>query len=497
MPPPIRGPRKAPNPAPRSRFALKRRAVPADTGRMAPNPARDEERPISVSVAEVFSALSFALDITEGHPFGHALRTCLIGMRLAKRLGLPMGDQRDLYYALMLKDVGCSSNAARVFELFGGDERVAKRDLRHVDWANYFKAARFALAHAAPGASWFERACRVAGLAAAGPREAAKLVETRCRRGADIVTRLGFSPQVAVALSSLDEHWDGHGYPRGLRGQEIPLLARLMGLAQTLEVFAALEGPPAAIEVARERGGRWFDPTLVAAAEGLEADLAHWCGLDEYALQQAVRDCEPGDAALLAGPNTLDRIAEGFAAVVDAKSPYTATHSARVTDIAVGIAAELGLPPADIAELRRAGLLHDLGKLSIPNSILDKPGALTSEEWELVRLHPFFTQCVLERIRGFGSLALVAGSHHERLDGRGYHRQLAGDAIPRGGRVLAVADMFEALTSNRPYRPAIPEETALRILEKERGVGLEADCLDALTAALARGAGQDAGERAA
>ncbi len=470
----------------------------ADIAGMTPASARDDERSPSVSVAEVFSALSFALDITEGHPFGHALRTCLIGMRLAKRLGLPMVDQRDLYYALMLKDVGCSSNAARVFELFGGDERVAKRDLRHVDWANYFKAARFALAHAAPGSSWFERACRVAGLAAAGPREAAKLVEARCQRGSDIVTRLGFSPQVAAALRSLDEHWDGHGYPRGLRGHEIPLLARLMGLAQTLEVFAALEGPHAALEVARERGGRWFDPSLVDAAGELEADLAHWCSLDEHALQQAVRDCEPGDAALLAGAGTLDRIAEGFAAVVDAKSPYTATHSARVTDIAVGIASELGLPAGELAELRRAGLMHDLGKLSIPNSILDKPGALSNEEWELVRLHPFFTQCILERIRGFGSLAVVAASHHERLDGRGYHRQLRGEAIPRGGRVLAVADMFEALTADRPYRPAMPEEVALEILEKERGVGLDPNVLDALLSALERGAGRDAAtERAA
>jgi HD-GYP domain-containing protein (c-di-GMP phosphodiesterase class II) len=148
-------------------------------------------------------------------------------------------------------------------------------------------------------------------------------------------------------------------------------------------------------------------------------------------------------------------------------------------------------------ELRRAGLLHDLGKLSIPNSILDKPGALTGEEWELVRLHPFFTQCVLERIRGFGALAVVAASHHERLDGRGYHRGLRGEAIPRGGRVLAVADMFEALTADRPYRPAMPEETALKILEKERGVGLDPDCLDGLISGLRQGLAVDSSTRAA
>src|SRR5437870_1110598 len=93
----------------------------ADTGPMDSASTRSDER-ASVSIAEVFSALSFALDITEGHPLGHALRTCLIGMRLADRMGLSLTDRRDLYYALMLKDVGCSSNAARVFELFGGDE---------------------------------------------------------------------------------------------------------------------------------------------------------------------------------------------------------------------------------------------------------------------------------------------------------------------------------------------------------------------------------------
>src|SRR5437762_6546551 len=175
---------------------------------MRSDSTRADDRNSSVSVAEVFSALSFALDITEGHPFGHALRTCLIGMRLADRMGLPLTDRRDLYYALMLKDVGCSSNAARVFELFGGDERAAKRDRMRVDWPNYFKAARFAMAHAASGASWYQRARRVASLAAAGPNAAAELVRTRCERGADIVTRLGFTPAVATALGALrsEEH---------------------------------------------------------------------------------------------------------------------------------------------------------------------------------------------------------------------------------------------------------------------------------------------------
>src|SRR4029079_1862281 len=126
---------------------------------------------------------------------------------------------------------------------------------------------------------------------------------------------------------------------------------------------------------------------------------------------------EPGDAALLAGPGTLECIAEGFAEVVDAKSPFTAQHSSRACGYALGIADTLGFAPEERDELNRAALLHDIGKLSVPNSILDKPGPLTAEEWDVVRLHPYYTQRILEHIRGFERLANVAALHHERLDG--------------------------------------------------------------------------------
>lgn len=436
--------------------------------------------PEAVRVSELLSALSFALDLTEGQPFGHSLRTCLIGMRLAELLDLPLQQRRDLYYALLLKDVGCSSNAARVYELFGGDERVAKNDLKRVDWANYLKAARYALAHASPGAGWLERAKRVVAVANAGPRAALELVEARCTSGTKIVSQLGFGPAVAHAVATLDEHWDGRGYPRGLRGQEIPMNARVMGLAQTVEVFAAIDGARAGIDVARRRRGSWFDPMLVTALERMERDIARWCALNDWELQEAVHAVEPGDASLLAGPGTLDRIALGFASVVDAKSPFTANHSMRVTEIALDMARALGFGDADIGELRRAALLHDLGKLSVSNAILDKPAPLSAQEWEVMRLHPYYTQRILDRISGFEDLAFVASSHHERLDGRGYFRGLRGGQLPLGARVLAVADIYEALTSDRPYRPALPEETALKIMGRDCEIGICVDCFEAL-----------------
>jgi HD-GYP domain-containing protein (c-di-GMP phosphodiesterase class II) len=439
-----------------------------------------EEPPEAVGVSEVLAALSFALDLTEGQPFGHALRSCLIGMAIAEKIGLPLQECRDLYYALLLKDVGCSTNAARIYELFGGDDRMAKRDLKRVDWSHYFEAAHYAVSHAAPGSSWFERARRVALLAGSGSKAARQLVEARCQRGSQIVQDLGFGTPVSDAVMALDEHWNGRGEPRGLKGTEIPVLARVMGIAQTLEVFALLESPGAAIAVARSRRGTWFDPTLVEAAAALEPEITTWCALDDWGLQEAVRQVEPGDAVLLAGPGALDRIATAFAAVVDAKSPFTADHSRRVTELVVKVAETLGLEDGERTALRRAGLLHDLGKLSVPNSVLDKPGALSAQEWEIIRLHPYYTQRILDRVRGFQALAFVASSHHERLDGRGYFRGLRGAQVPLGARILLVADVYDALTSTRPYRPAMTRDVALATLEKDRGQGVAGDCLEAL-----------------
>ena len=434
----------------------------------------------AVRVSEVLAALSFALDLTEGQPMGHSLRSCLIGMEIADRLGLPLHDRRDLYYALLLKDVGCSSNSARVFELFGGDERLTKHDLKRVDWANYFKAMRYMFSHTMPSAPWFQRARRIVSLARAGSAVATDLIERRCERGAAIVTQIGLGARVADGVRSLDEHWDGSGQPRGLMHAAIPLQARILCLAQTLEVFTALEGAGAALEVAEQRSGRWFDPTLVSACRGMQPALASWRDLGEAALRHEVAEREPGGAVLLAGPGTLDRIALGFAEVVDAKSPFPAQHSFRVTHYALEIATRIGFDERERSDLRRAALLHDIGKLSVPNAVLDKPGSLSNEEWEAVRLHPYYTLRILLHVRGFQQIAQVAASHHERLDGRGYFRGLRGEQVPLAAQVIAAADIFEALSSPRPYRPALPEDTALQIMERDRRVGICDACLDAL-----------------
>jgi len=433
-----------------------------------------------VPLSGVLSALSFALDLTEGQPMGHTLRACLIAMELGERLGLPLAQRRDLYYAALLKDVGCSSNAARVFSLFGADDRAMKSARMRVDWSQYFRAVFFGLAQAAPGASWGERAKRIASLAQRGPGVAAELVRLRCERGSQIVLTLGMGAAAARAVRALDEHWDGHGHPDGLAGDAIPLEARILGLAQTLEVFTMRGGPHAGLHTVRERSGRWFDPVVVDACRGLEPRLLAWMSHDTAELHAAVREAEPGGAALLATHRTVDRVAEAFASVVDAKSPFTGAHSLRTAQVAVDVAQTLGWDAVAVADLRRAALLHDLGKLAVPNRILDKPTALTAPEWEVMRLHAFHTERILSHIEGFEGFAFAAAAHHERLDGSGYCRGLRGVQIPTLAQVLAVADVYDALSAERPYRGPMAPADALALMHRDRGTGLDPGVLDAL-----------------
>jgi HD-GYP domain-containing protein (c-di-GMP phosphodiesterase class II) len=188
---------------------------------------------------------------------------------------------------------------------------------------------------------------------------------------------------------------------------------------------------------------------------------------------------------VLADDRRLDRVAEAFARVIDAKSPFTARHSEEVARWAVAIGEQLDIDPAGLRDLRRAGLLHDIGKLAVSNRILDKPGKLDAGEFAAVCEHPRHTQAILERVACFSGIVETAASHHERLDGRGYHRGLAAFDLSRPARVLAVADVYEALTAERPYRGPMPSEQALEIVRSDRGSGLCPAAVDALERAVA------------
>ena len=430
--------------------------------------------------------MSYALDLTEGQPQGHAARSCLLGMRIAEEVQLSADERSDLFYTLLMKDAGCSSNSARVSQLFGGDDQNAKRGLWERDWRKWSERIAYALEYTEPDGSPLERLRRFGTLALAGPSSQRELFEIRCDRGASIARALGVSEPTAVAIRAMDEHWDGGGYPTGLRRDEIPLYARIVGLAQVVEIYWRRGGVGAALEVARERRGRWFDPALVKAFCSLGPGDRVWSDLHSEPLSDAIAAAEPIERAIPADESRLDRIARAFALVVDAKSAFTYDHSNRVAAISDAIATDMSVSAPQRVRLHRAALLHDIGKLSVPNRILDKPGKLDADEWEIVKRHPYFTHEILARVPVFSELAYDASCHHERIDGRGYHRGVSGDGLSVSARIMATADVFDALSAARPYRSAMPLEKVLSIVGEGRGTQFCPATVDALLATIRR-----------
>lgn len=446
----------------------------------APAPLTDDK----LLLSEIIGSLSYALDLTEGLPPGHCLRSCWVGMHIGRQYGMESAALSHLYYTILLKDAGCSSNAARLFELYRSDDRAVKNDFKQVDTDSLFQLGKFVLSHVGVGKSLHERVTKMMALAERGEEFARELVSTRCERGGEIARQLGFDDEVAQGVRYLDEHWNGKGKPFGLAGLAIPLNARIALLSQVIEVFYASGGVAFAVAEVQKRAGTWFEPALVAAFHSARQMAGFWDGFSCDDLQSRVSALEPHSTVIAIDENRLDTIAEAFAKVVDAKSPYTYGHSSRVAAYTLAVSKRMGIAESRQKWLYRAALLHDIGKLGVSNGVLDKPGKLDADEWEQVKAHAFYSEQILSRLNVFAELAQVAGAHHERLDGKGYPYGLMADQISLETRIITVADIFDAITADRPYRGPIAVPDAIAIMEKECGTAIDADCLEALKQAL-------------
>lgn len=435
-------------------------------------------------LSELISALSHALDITEGQPEGHCVRCCWIGMQVGRRIGLPDEELRNLYYTLLLKDLGCSSNAARICELYLTDDLAFKRNFKTVG-DSVPQVLNFVLSHTGLQAPLAERFRAVLGIFRHGSDFADELIQTRCQRGADIARLLRFPESVATGIYHLDEHHNGKGRPHGLAGQKIPLYSRIALMSQVIDVFHTSGGPTAAMEEIAHRRGQWFDPELANVFLSV-ADAAFWKQLADGDIPAAVLALEPASQIMSLDEDYLDDIAAAFGQIVDAKSPYTSGHSARVALYADLMAETIGLSAGRRRWLKRGALLHDIGKLGVSNSILDKPGKLDEEEWAAVRAHAMYTEAILSRMDAFGELARIAGAHHERLDGNGYPRGLSATDIAIETRIITCADIFDAITAARPYRGAIPVDQTLQIMSESVGPAIDPDCFEVLKATIGR-----------
>jgi HD-GYP domain-containing protein (c-di-GMP phosphodiesterase class II) len=440
-------------------------------------------------LAELVAVLSLGADLGMGQPMEHAMRQCLIALRLGDRLGLDEQDRTSLYYVSLIAWVGCHIDAYEQAKWFG-DDLALKGDSRLQDMTGFAPWA-FMASHLGAGKPALERARLGARFLAGGHRDAKDMIANHWYAADALAAQLGLDDHARATLSQTFERWDGKGAPSGSKGEEILLTSRIVNLADVVEVFRRTGGVDAAIAVARERSGTQFAPNVV---EVVVSDAgAMFADLETVTTWDAVIAAEPGLAQLLS-EDELDSALEAMGDFIDIKSPFTLGHSRGVAELAAGAAEDLQLGSADTAHVRRAALVHDIGRLGVSNAVWDKASELTVGEVERVRLHPYLTDRMLAGSPTLAALGATAAQHHERLDGSGYPKGLRADVLTPCGCVLAAADAYQTKVEPRPHRPAYgPNRAAGWIRDEVRAGRLDGDAVDGVL----RAAGHPARRRKA
>ena len=432
-----------------------------------------------VRLAELVAALSLGVDLGFGQPMEHVLRECMIALRLADRIGLEESERSTVYYTALLINVGCHADAHEQAKWFGDD--IALKSGKYERDFRSLRAAAATMALVGSGNPPLHRFRVGLEFAISGRRDLDGMIAAHSALARGLAERLGLPEAVQEAVGASYEYWDGKGWPGGVAGDRIPVAARLAQFAEFVEVAHRVGGVDAALALAERRAGSQFDPSL---AEVLRADPETILGeLDSAHTWTAVIEAEPSLRVTLAG-DAFDGALLAVADFVDLKSPYTLGHARAVAELAGSAAERLGLPDGEVRMLRRAGLVHDLGRLGVSNAIWDKAGLLGVGEWERVRLHPYLTERMLHQSAALAPLAAVAVQHRERLDGSGYPKGLSGGAISRPARILGAVDAYRSMREPRPHRPALELEQAAAELEADARAGkLDAEAVAAVLAA--------------
>ena len=437
---------------------------------------RSGHPPRAPSRAELLAALSVAIDLGLGQPAEHMLRAALIGTRISDRLGL-QPDQRDcVYYATLVMWIGCHADSHEFAQWFGDDIAV-RRDSYLIDWSGlpYY---RFLANNIGRGEPLLQRLTTIATLFVNARGNMSRLIHSHCTSAALLAERMGLGAGVQHAVGFSFERHDGSGLPSGARGDEIPIEMRVAQLADMAEVHHRLGGAAAAVAMATDRSGKHFDPSVV------DAFVA-----DADAILTGSQPGDSWDAALRAAPDhhdpldeqSLDELLVALGDFVDLKCPFTLGHSRAVARLAGDAAHTVGLNNDAVTLTRRAGHVHDLGRIGISNQIWSKPETLSAAEFERMRLHPYLTVRILNRVRGLEDVAQVAGNHHECMNGTGYPRNLPGSALGMPDRLLAAAVSYQSALEPRPYREALdPKAAAQRVRDRARSGELDSVAVDAV-----------------
>lgn len=442
-------------------------------------PARSDS---GVRLAELMAALSIATDLGMGQPLESALCSCVVAMRLGEALALDETTLRDIYYQALLRYIGCNADTHAMAAVFG-DELALRHDFASVDSGRPAEVLGLAMRYMRQ-ASAGEPPYRMAAFVARGllslPKQMSDSFAGHCEVGQRLARRLGLSESLAECLGQIYERWDGKGLPRKLKGDQVAAAVQVVSLAQDAVVWTRIGGPDAAVATVRKRSGGAYEPAI---ADGFCAQASTiLAGLDDEPTWDSVLSLEPGRSDCLTDPE-FDRACEALADFADIKSPYTVGHSPAVSVLAAGAGRRSGLVESDVTALRRAGLLHDLGRVGVSAGIWGKVGALSDREREQVRLHAYYTDRVLSRPEPLQRLGMLASQHHERMDGSGYHRAIAGQSLSPAARILAAADVYQAMTEPRPHRSALsPDHAAQELRAEVRAGRLDGDAVMAVLA---------------
>ncbi len=427
-------------------------------------------------LAELVAALSLGIDLGFGQPMEHVLRQCLIAVRLAERIGLNDAARADVYYTALLVNVGCHTDAHEQAKWFGDD--IALRSGKYDHEFRSVRGTAAGIRLLGSGRPPLHRFRIGLEFAISGHRDLDGMIAHHAAMARSLAAELELPDGVLEALDAAYEQWDGRGWPGELKGDEIPIAARLAQIAEFVEVAHRVAGVEGARELVRRRGGKQFDPALARIIRA-DADLL-LAGLDDVATWNAVIDAEPALRIVLHGER-VDAALLAIATFIDLKSPYTLGHARAVADRSAEAGALLGLAGDDLTRLYRAGLVHDFGRLGVSNAIWDKRAPLGTGEWERVRTHPYLTERMLRQSDALARYGVIAAQHRECLNGTGYPRGLVGAAISPSARILGAADTYQAMREPRPYRPRRePDDAAAELRGEVRAGHLDADAVDAV-----------------
>lgn len=430
----------------------------------------------AVRLSELLIGLSGVADVGMGPPVGGASQTCLAGVGLARALGLDDAAVSAVFYASLLQHVGCTAYSHEASLLFG-DEISIKRASVVTDFDRPREVLLGYLPRVVREAPSGERVKTARNVLLRSGSLVEGYTRANCEVAAAVARRLGLPAAVGDGLLDTFEAWNGSGHPRALSGDAISLVARVVTVAACAALFHRLGGPDAAVRAVRQRSARAFDPAVVDAlcrhARSVFAALTDAAAADPPVTVEPV-PIWVDDAA-------LGTVLRTFGEAVDLKAPFLHGHSTEVARVAATAATRLRLGAAEIRDVELAGYVYDIGRAAVPSAIWEAGGPLGAAAWSQVRLHAYQSEQILRRSPPLAGIGSIAGLHHERLDGSGYHRSALAGQLPTTARLLAVADVWVAMTSDRPYRLALSPSRSAAELAAMVGRGeLDADCVHAV-----------------